>query len=51
MRIITIRVDELRKYEHGSNAKRKGWIYIFEHELNVIHILANDFGKLSCVIN
>ena len=23
--------------------------YIFEHELNVTHILANDFGKLPCV--
>ena len=25
--------------------------YIFEHELNVTHILPNDFGKLSCVSN
>ena len=25
--------------------------YIFEHELNVPHILPNDFGKLSCVSN
>ena len=25
--------------------------YIFEHELNVTHILANDFGKFSCVSN
>ena len=24
---------------------------IFEHELNVTHILANDFGKFSCVSN
>ena len=23
--------------------------YIFEHELNVTHILANDFGKFYCV--
>ena len=25
--------------------------YIFEHKLNVTHILANDFGKFSCASN
>ena len=25
--------------------------YIFEHELNATHTLANDFGKFSCVSN
>ena len=51
-----IRVDELRNYEQRFKCKKERLDlleigYIFEHELNVTHILANDFGKFSCVSN